>query len=232
MLAYRYPIIAREGWAWIAMAIIAAGLVQMLFTWIALPLWMLVLVLCFLFRDPARKVPASPLGIVSPVDGSVVSVETVEDGYLDRKAMCISIQMSITSVYSIHSPMEGKIIEQWLKVPRKIIARNQNSSTESDTYAQWIQSDEEDNVVLVVEGKSHSSGPQCYARSGERVGQGQRCGYIRFGSRVDILVPEGSRIDVAVGAKVKAGSDIIASLIHAEVSPPQIEAANIEGASD
>lgn len=160
MLAYRYPIIAREGWSLIAVVVIAALVAQLLFAWAALPLWVLVLVLLFLFRDPLRKVPASPLGIVSPVDGCVIGVETVQDGYLNRKAICISINMSITSVYSIHSPMEGKIVEQWLKVPRKIIAENAYSSAQPDTYAQWIQSDEEDNVVLVMEDKPHSPRPQ------------------------------------------------------------------------
>ena len=102
MLAYRYPIIAREGWFWIGIVIITAALLQFLNDFISLPLWILVLVLLFLFRDPFRKVPASPLAIVCPVDGRIVSVNKVHDGYLDREAVCVTILMGLTSVYSVH----------------------------------------------------------------------------------------------------------------------------------
>jgi len=113
MLAYRYPLIAREGWVWIAAIAIPAFVVYSLYGLMSLPLWLLVLVLLFLFRDPARKIPAAPLGIVSPVDGKVVAVEKVHDAYLDRQALLVSIKMGFTSVYSAHNPMEGKLLQQW-----------------------------------------------------------------------------------------------------------------------
>lgn len=217
MLAYRYPLIAREGWLWIAVVATVAILVQIAFGSSALPLWLLLLLLLFLFRDPARKVPASPLGIVSPVDGKVVAVEAAHDGYLDREAIYISIKMHFTSVYSAHSPMEGKIMQQWLGVPRRIEAVEQagRAGREVRTYAQWIQSDEADDVVLVMEASSLTSRPQCYAHSGERIGQGQRCGFIRFGAQVDVLLPANSRTSVAVGDNVQAGTSILATLVHA-----------------
>jgi len=217
MLSYRYPVIAREGWLWIAAIGIPALLVSVQYGLLSLPLWALVVFLLFLFRDPARKIPAVPLGIVSPVDGKVVAVDTVHDSYLDRQALSISVKMGFTSVYSAHSPMEGKVQEQWLDVPRKIAGAGE----EVATYAQWIQSDEKDDVVLVIEASSRQSRPQCYAQSGERIGQGQRCGFIRFGSQVEVLIPMGSRIEVSVGDTVSAGTDIIATLVHAKVVPPK-----------
>jgi phosphatidylserine decarboxylase len=226
MLAYRYPLIAREGWLWIAVVAVAAAWVQINYGLVALPLWLLVLLLLFLFRDPARRVPASPLGIVSPVDGKVVAVDTVHDSYLDREALCISIKMRFTSVYSAHSPMEGKIMQQWLGVPRRIDASVQAGSEQAESrdvqsYAQWIQSDEADDVVMVMEASLPVSRPQCYAHSGERIGQGQRCGFIRFGSQVDVLLPANSRINVAVGDSVLAGTDIIATLVHTSTVAPE-----------
>lgn len=220
MLSYRYPLIAREGWLWIAVIAIPAAIVQYLHGLAALPLWILVLSLLFLFRDPAREVPAAPLGIVSPVDGKVVAIDTVHDAYLNRQVLSISVKMGFTSVYSAHSPMEGKVLEQWLDVPRKIAG----SDAEVATYAQWIQSDEQDDVVLVIESSPHLPRPQCYAQTGERIGQGQRCGYIRFGSQVEVLIPVSSRIQVSVGDAVKAGSDIIATLVHAKATSKSIEA--------
>jgi len=217
MLSYRYPLIAREGWLWITITAIPAAIVYLLYGLASLPLWALVLLLLFLFRDPVRQVPAVPLGIVSPVDGKVVAIDTVHDAYLDRQALSVSVKMGITNVYSAHSPMEGKVMEQWLDVPRKIAGTEE----EVITYAQWIQSDEKDDVVLVIEVNSHLPRPQCYAQSGERIGQGQRCGFIHFGSHVEVLIPITSRIEVSVGDNILAGTDIIATLVHAKVMSPK-----------
>ncbi len=219
MLAYRYPLIAREGWLWIAVIALPAAIVSLLYGILSLPLWLLMLGSLFLFRDPMRKIPAMPLGIVSPVDGEIISIENVQDAYLNRPAICISIEMGFTNVYSAHSPMEGKVQEQWLAAPRKIQNINASISAEkTDTCAQWIQSDEGDDVVLVIEAGAYSPRPQCYAQSGERIGQGQRCGFIYFGSRVDVLIPQTVRVDVAVGDRILAGADIIATLVHAKVA--------------
>ena len=212
MLTYRYPLIAREGWLWIAAIVLPAAIVHYLYGLVSVPLWLLVLLLLYLFRDPARKVPAAPLGIVSPVDGKILAIDTVHDAYLDRQALRISIKMGFTNVYSAHSPIEGKVVEQWLGVPRKMEGGDEDVAI----YAQWIQSDEKDDVVLVIEAGAHLPRPQCYAQSGERIGQGQRCGFIRFGSQVDVLIPVTSRVAVSVGNDVTAGSDVIATLVHAK----------------
>jgi phosphatidylserine decarboxylase len=215
MLSYRYPLIAREGWLWIASALVTAGAVHVWFGLIALPLWALVLFLLFLFRDPARKIPALPLGVVSPVDGKVIAVDTVHDVYLDRQALRVRIEMDFTNVYSAHCPMEGKVLQQWQDVPQA------GADQAMTTLAQWIQSDEKDDVVLVIEVSARQPQPKWYAQSGERVGQGQRCGFIRFGSQVDVLLPVSSRIAVSAGDDVRAGSDVIATLVHAKVVPPR-----------
>ena len=224
MLAYHYPLIAREGWVWIFLAIVSASATQLNFGFASVPLWILSLSLIFLFRDPHRKIPALPLGVVCPVDGRITAIEKVFDAYLDRSAICISIKMSFIDVYSVHSPMEGKITKQWQKVPRQIqslaTVKGNDTVTIAETnvdlmvFAQSIQSDEGDDMVLVVEAGTLLPRPHCYVRSGERIGQGQRCGFLRFGTQVDVLVPESTRIDVQVGDKVLAGTGIIATLVR------------------
>ncbi len=214
MLAYRYPLIAREGWHWIALAAAIALLLQWQLGWFAVPLWLPVGLLLFLFRDPPRRVPASPLGVVSPVDGRVLSVDTTQDSYLERQAIRITIQMRMTDILSVRSPMEGKVLQQW--------AGKHDVPASDPRYAQWIQSDEEDDVLLVIVPNLRVVRPKCYVHSGERIGQGQRCGFIYFGGRVEVWVPTGSRIDVNVGNTLQAGSDIIATLVHEKVVPPKV----------
>jgi len=223
MLAYRYPMIAREGWPWIAIAVALASAVHLLLGWVAIPLWVLVSLLLFLFRDPARRVPALPLAIVSPVDGRVVSVERVHDEYLERRAVRVRIRKAAASVYSVHCPMEGKVQEQWLARPATAGAGDSNGGPLS--YAQWVRSDEGDDVVLVITSGMRWWPPRFYAQSGERIGQGQRCGYAPLASAVvDVLVPDSARIDVAVGSRVRAAADVVATLTRTRARPARHEA--------
>lgn len=222
MLAYRYPLIAREGWLWITPTILLALLLQLTAGWLAVPLWLLAIVLLFLFRDPARRVPAAPLGVVSPVDGRVTRIAPVYDGYAKRPAICVSIEMGLTGVYSVRSPMEGKVVEQWFAAPRRIGDNEHQIFTSGKTFVQWIQSDAADDVVLVMDLTLRRRTPRCYAHSGERIGQGQRCGYIRFGgATVEILLPANARVGVQEGDEVQAGSDILATLLHDRITPPK-----------
>jgi len=221
MLAYRYPLIAREGWLWIAFAAAIALLLQWQLGWLVAPLWLAVGLLLFLFRDPPRRVPASPLGVVSPVHGRVLSVDTTRDPYLERQAIRITIQMRMTDIFSVRSPMEGKVPQQWIG--------KHDASAVGPRYAQWIQSDEEDDVLLVIAPNLRIVRPKCYVHSGERIGQGQRCGFIYFGGRVEVWVPMGTRIDVSEGDTLQAGSDIIATLVHEKVVPPKVDSSTVSG---
>ena len=81
-------------------------------------------------------------------------------------------------------------------------------------FAQWIQSDEQDNVVMAVKSATSIYRPRCYSRSGDRIGQGQRCGFIPFAAVVQVNVPESSRIEVKIGDVVRGGSDTLATLVH------------------
>jgi len=209
MLAYRYPIIAREGWPIIGLLLIIAFVVQMaLNIGAALPLWLIALLFMFVYRDPARKVPAVPLGIVAPVDGRIDQVTVVSDPYLEREAQKVTIAMNLLGIYSARSPTEGKIMKQWHG------ASASNKVFPAESFAQWIQTDEGDDVVMLVRQRSHLQAPRCYAQSGDRVGQGQRCGFVPLGAAVEVLVPANCRIGVKVGDTVNAGSDIIATLVR------------------
>lgn len=205
MAISRYPLIAREGWLslFLVGGVAATVLYQIGWLW-SVPLWVLIGVLLFLFRDPARIVPAAPLAVVSPADGRVTLVETCHDPYLERDARRVTIRMHPYGVFSTRSPAEGKMLE-----PKR------DSSTSADVpHGVWLQTDELDDLVIVMNRGPLRNPPRCYVQFGERVGQGQRCGFITLGSTVDIYLPLNSRIKVQEGSRVHAGADVIAQLVH------------------
>ncbi len=214
-MAGEHPYIARPGWPYVAAALLPALLLQFShgFLW-ALPFWLLAAVLAFLFRDPERRVPAAPLAVVSPVDGKVTSVENCRDPYLERAAVCIGLRMNPLGVYTTRSPIEGKIMEVWFVPAGGRPADPAGNGRPLDHYAIWVQTDEADDVVLVIQVPRRRPRPRCYVNIGERIGQGQRCGMVGFGGEVSVFVPSNARIEVEKGARVRAGSDILATLVH------------------
>lgn len=204
MATGRYPYFSRSGWLPFSLLAVAAILVLNTVGWIAsLPLWLLCLLIVFLFRDPDRNIPASPLAVVSPADGVILDVETVQDPYLDRDATRVRIDMSHIGVYSTRSPVEGKVLEP----PHP-------GNGADRPHGVWLKTDEDDDLVIVMHRGPLQNLPRCYVGFGERVGQGQRCGYIPMGGQVEVYLPVGSRIQVQAGSHVKAGSDVIGLLVH------------------
>jgi len=215
MLVNRYPLIAREGWLPIgALFLLASGLHIGISVMMAVPFWFGVLLLTILYRDPPRKVPPVPLAVVGPVDGRVIAIEDIDDSLLEREAKRVVLRMGLSAIHSVRNPMEGKIMKQWYGQqvidPDTYVVLKKTSTK----FAQWVQSDEGDDVIVVLKPNKGWPRPRWYPQSGERIGQGQRFGILPFASTVEILLPANSRIDVALGKKVRAGSDTIATLVH------------------
>lgn len=201
---YRHPAIAREGWRTLAVTALAAVLFQLLVDPVIGALfWVLLLVLLYLFRDPRREVPSVPLAVLSPVDGQVVSVSEEQEPHTGRHMQRVRLAMNPLGVYSIRSPLEGKIMRQWFPKAKR-----------AGAFGQWLQSDEGDDIVLRINTGRLKRMPFCYAQSGERVGHGQRCGYVPFGGYLDLLVPDNTRLMVREGDKVQSGVSVIAMLLH------------------
>ncbi len=219
------PYVAREGWLLIAATVVSGFAASFYFgLWVALPLWCFCLLLGYLFRDPARVIPPVPLAVVSPADGTVVAVGQVYDHYLERDALRVFIHMSRLGSYVTRAPIEGKIIQHWYESITQRRERNEGD-TVLEHYAVWLQSDENDDVVLAVGVGKRALKPVFYHHSGERIGQGERCGLVRFGGYIEVLLPLNSRVEVAEGDQVMAGADILAMLVH-QVAP---EAPNLWG---
>lgn len=204
----KHTFIAREGRPYILLSLCIAGLVWFYIGLTeSLPLWSLPLLLVFLFRDPVRTIPAEPLAVLSPVDGEVLGVEAVRDGFLDRDAIKIVLSMGLMDMYSIRSPVEGKVMNQWL-------VDGHFAVSDAPRFAQWIQTDENDDLLMAIYTGVLSRRPRCYVQSGERVGQGQRCGFMSFGARLEVYVPSDGRVEVKAGQRVRAGETVLAHFIH------------------
>lgn len=206
MASGRYPYFSQAGWLPFAVCLIGAAALWHYLGWLwSLPLWLACAAIVFMFRDPEREIPASPLAVVSPSDGVVSRVETVPDPYLDRTATRIVIDMSHCGVFSTRSPIEAKVLD----------LRNSNGPDGADRpHGVWLQTDEGDDLVVVMHRGPLHNLPRCDVRIGERIGQGQRCGYIGLGGQVEVYVPDTSRAQVEAGSRVRAGSDVIATLVH------------------
>ena len=178
----------------------------------ALPLWVFVLFTVQFFRDPPRKIPAAPRDILCPADGRIVSVGEAQDPYIKRPARRVSIFMNAFNVHSNRSPTEGRVMERWYHPGKFLNAALDKAARENERNALWIQTDEGDDVVVVQVAGLIARRILCYAEPGQRIGQGQRYGFIRFGSRVDVYVPPTSIIKVALGDRVTGGVDSIATL--------------------
>lgn len=208
-----YPVLAREGWPHIALTITAAAGVQyFLGTYWAAPLWLATLFMLQFFRDPPRHIPTEPRGVVCPADGRVISVASVTDPYLKRPARCISVFMNVFNVHSNRIPVEGKVMERWYTRGKFVNASLDKASSENERNALWIRTDEGEDVVVVQVAGLIARRILCYIQPGQRVGQGERYGFIRFGSRVDVYLPADCQAQVSLGDRVKAGRDVVALL--------------------
>lgn len=201
-----YPIIAREGWS-LLILVAAIALLMKLYSLIAgLILLGLFTVLLVLFRDPMRLVPSVPSGLVSPIHGRVVFINQTHDSWLDRPSTHMRLRMSPLDVYSLRSPIEGKVMDQR--------SGRDHENPKIRQYAFWIRTDEGDDVVVSIRMGWLPKRARLYVQSGERLGQGQRCGYIYLGGEVDLWLPEHLRLDVEQGQDVIGGSMLLGKLVH------------------
>lgn len=203
----RNPFIAHEGIPFLLLAVVAFGIaVRYLDVAFAVAAALLIFVFVLIFRDPRRGIPASPLGVVSPVDGRIIDVDLADKGVLHGEAHRISIRIDSFGTYTARAPIEGKIMD--------LRSVNTDKIVDYRTNALWIQSDEGDDVVLQFHGYRFGLAPQSFMRFGERVGQGQRCAYLRLTRVAELHLPIESKILVKPGQVVVAGTDLIGKVPH------------------
>ena len=201
-MALKTTPIAQQARGAVSLLIVAGLLALFYWGWLsALPFGLLVLALMFVYRDPPRKVPASPLGIIAPVDGVIVAVESTTDTLLERQSQRVTIKIPLLGPYMVRSPTEGKVMRYWAKVGGR-------------SFAQWVQTDEQDDVLLLIQPRAFGGSLRFRVAAGERIGQGAHCGSSRFARQAQLYLPANSVIDVKKGDTVLAGEDILATLVR------------------
>ncbi|HTQ00363.1 MAG TPA: phosphatidylserine decarboxylase [Casimicrobiaceae bacterium] len=208
---YPHPIIAREGWPFLAAAFVVAALLTYFGIYVVAALaWVAVLFILQFFRDPARTAPPDEKAVLSPADGRVVLVGKARDPYLDRDALKISVFMNVFNVHSNRSPVDGTVVNRWYHAGSFLNAALPKASLENERNALQLRTTRGQDVTCVQIAGLIARRILCYVEPGAHLSRGQRYGFIRFGSRVDVYVDPSARPRVAVGDVVAATTTILA----------------------
>ena len=209
---YPHPIIAREGWPFLAISLVLAIAATIWCAAWSIPVWIIALFVLQFFRDPPREIPQTVGAVLSPADGRVIKVERAQDPYGQREAILISVFMNVFNVHSNRSPVDGKI-EQVQYFPGKFVnADLDKASLENERNAIVLKTADAQTVTFVQVAGLIARRILCYVKAGDVLTRGQRYGFIRFGSRVDVYLPVDADVKVSIGDKVSATTTILAML--------------------
>ncbi len=206
--------VAREGIPFVLMFAFATLILAILgCSFLAGLLLVLTLLVGHFFRDPERVLSADDRDLASPADGKVILIEKV-DGTFFWQTPClkISIFMSVLDVHVNRIPLAGTVRGVHYRKGRFGAAQTTRATRENEQNWVWIQSDAGVDVVLTQVAGLIARRIVCWPAVGDRVMQGERFGLIRFGSRLDVYVPEESETLVARGDHVYAGETILCRL--------------------
>lgn len=217
---YPHPIIAREGWPIIGGGLALSLLVSMCCGWWSLPFWVFTVFALQFFRDPAREIPQNPEAVLSPVDGRIVVIERARDPYRDVDALKISIFMNVFNVHSQKSPADCTVTKVVYNKGKFVNADLDKASTENERNAVLATTASGREITFVQVAGLVARRILCYTQAGAKLSRGERYGFIRFGSRVDMYLPVDAQAQVAIGDKVTGVSTVLARL---PLTAPQTE---------
>ena len=210
---YPHPLIAREGWPFLAIAVaLSLGIHFWLGLAWALPAWLITVFILQFFRDPPRDEPADPAAVVSPADGRVVVVGKALDPYRNCEALKISVFMNVFNVHSNRSPVNGTVSEVVYHHGSFLNASLDKASTDNERNALLIKTSGGRDITCVQVAGLIARRILCYVAAGAVLTRGQRYGFIRFGSRVDVYLPLDAEPQAAIGDKVFASETVLARL--------------------
>lgn len=213
MKHYPHPSFAKEGWSFIAISVGLALLVLWLTNFIAaFPFILIAAFVVQFFRDPARTIPQDANVILSPADGKVIAIEETHDEYQNVTALKISVFMNVFNVHSNRSPVDGEVVDVQYFAGKFVNADFDKASTENERNAVIVRMANGQKITFVQVAGLVARRILCYTKSGDWLKRGERYGFIRFGSRVDVYLPTSATALVSIGQKVKATETILAKI--------------------
>ncbi|HTT12009.1 MAG TPA: phosphatidylserine decarboxylase [Burkholderiaceae bacterium] len=213
MSQYPHPLLAREGWPFISASAAASVVVALLAGWWSLPLWLVTIFVVQFFRDPSRQVPVQANVVLSPADGRIVKVDQVRDPYTERDTLLVSVFMNVFNVHSNRSPVDGTIERVEYSAGKFINADLDKASTDNERNALVVRLQNGERITVVQVAGLIARRILCYVKQNDALVRGQRYGFIRFGSRVDVYLPLSAKPRVAVGDVVYATTTVLAELV-------------------
>lgn len=215
--------IHREGYKSIAIGTLLFGAINLavFFFFSASLMWLcvsvfiitlaLLLFLVSFFRVPSRQLTISENAIIAPADGKVVVIEeTVDEEYFKDKRLQISIFMSPANVHVNRNPLSGEVVYNQYHKGKYLVAWHPKSSTENERHSVVIRKNDKEVLVKQIAG-ALAKRIVNYLQVGQRVNQTEEMGFIKFGSRVDLLLPLGTKVNVQLNQAVQGGVTVIAS---------------------
>lgn len=213
-------VIAREGWPFaIPFFVVAAILLVLNSTWVAVLTLLIAGYIMYFFRNPERITTSEPLAVISPADGLIVAAGiTPLPDFPGGQALRVAVFMNVFNVHVNWAPYDGRV-ESAQHCPGKFLNAMENKSCEENERKLIVLRSPEGHPLLVrlVAGliARRIVNP---LETGDHVRRGEKIGLIRFGSRVEVLVPADSALRVSVGQRVRGGETVVALLPGAGAS--------------
>jgi phosphatidylserine decarboxylase len=213
----------RDGYIYgLSLLAVAAMLVWLAGNWVwSLPPILLAIFLLQFFRDPTRAIPSGIGLIVSPGDGKVTETALIETPEGERQR--ISIFLSVFNVHVNRAPISGILSRIDYKKGLYLNAMNPDSADRNEQNIVTVRGQGKDEGIEVVFKQIAGLLARRIVfnfKAGDRVERGQRVGLIKFGSRVDVIVPDDAFLRVKVGDKVKGGATVLAEMLEAAMAVP------------
>lgn len=217
---YPHPIFAKEGWPFMAGTDVLALLATAMgWGFLSVIFWALFILVVQFFRDPAREIPQGEKLVLSVVDGQVLKVEKAKDPYTGRDAILISVFMNLFNVHSQKSPVDGTVLKKVYRPGKYFNASLDKASAENEQCGLVVRADDGNLVTFVQIAGLVTHRILNYVKEGDHLNRGDRYGFIRFGSRVDMYLPLNARPKVVIGEKVWGTTTVLAVLGEALDEP-------------
>ncbi len=206
----RWPI-AKEGFPFLIPSVGLTSLFAGLgWTALTVPAVLITLFIAYFFRNPKRVIPSLQNIIISPADGRVIDVgECDENRFLKEKTLKVSIFMSPFDVHVNRAPASGKVLQVSYHPGKFLVASRDKASLLNEQNVLVIETEDRYKILLVQIAGFVARRIVCYAKKGDPLNRGEIFGMIRFGSRVDLYLPQNVRPIVRVGQHIKGGESII-----------------------